>query len=83
MSLYDVSRLHRMVIASILGVNRYTYLIPVSFLGLQLADFSNIEEVRGEKNWLPLGSYSCGEKKLVGGIYRTNLQNYYSCGLKS
>jgi len=46
LSLYDVSRLCRMLTASILGVNRYTYLIPVSFLGL--ADFSSIVEVRGE-----------------------------------
>ena len=36
-----------MLIASILRVNEYTYLIPVSFLGL--ADFSSIEEVRGEE----------------------------------
>ena len=41
LSLYDVSRSHRMLIASILRVNEYTYLIPVSFLGL--ADFSAYE----------------------------------------
>ena len=47
LSLYDVSRLHRKLIASILRVNEHTYLEPVSFLGL--ADSSSIEEVRGEE----------------------------------
>jgi len=42
-----------MFIASILGVNEYTYLIPVTFLGL--ADFSSIEEVRGEETGSLLG----------------------------
>ena len=60
LSLYDVSRLHRMLIASILGVNEYTYLIPVSFLGL--ADFSSIEEVRGEETGPLWGVTAVGKR---------------------
>ena len=49
-----------MLIASILGVNEYTYLVPVSFLGL--ADFSSIEEVRGEETGSLWGVTAVGKR---------------------
>ena len=71
LSLYDVSSLHRMFIASILRVNEYTYLIPVSFLGL--ADFSSIEEVRGEETGSLWGVTAVGKRNwLVVYIEKTS-----------
>ena len=67
-----------MFIASILRVNEYTYLIPVSFLGL--ADFSSIEEVRGEETGSLWGVTAVGKR--YGWWFIWNLKNYYSRGLK-
>ena len=80
LNLYDVSRLHRMFIASILGLNEYTY---ISYLSPSW-DFSSFEEVRGEGTGSLGGVTAEGKRKwLVVYIYRTNLQNYYSHGLES
>ena len=63
LSLYDVSRLHTKLIDSILRVNEHTYLVPVSFLGL--ADFSSIEEVRGEETGSLWGVTAVGKRNLL------------------
>ena len=52
-----------MLIASILRVNEHTYLVPVSFLGL--ADFSSIEEVRGEETGSLWGVTAVGKRNLL------------------
>ena len=55
-----INVIHRKLFASILRVNVYTYLVPVSFLGL--ADFSSIEKVRGEETGSLWGVTAVGKR---------------------